>query len=185
MKKREKNYSPAKKPLLIYYYGAGKGKTTAALGTALRAAGAGMHSIILQAIKGDWPSGERISIPKYFKNCITIKALGKGFVGIMGDSKDISEHIKAARDALSAARDAIGSGRYNLIVLDEFGDLPTLKLISATQLTKVVKNANCHIIITGHKPIREIIDIADIVTEMKKVKHHYDSGIIASKGVDF
>jgi len=185
MKKQAKNYSPSNKPLLIYYFGDGKGKTTAALGAAVRAAGHGWRVLILQAIKGSWPSGERKSIPKYLDETIEIKALGTGFVGIMDDKKSKKVHRVAAQRAFDVARNNISSKKYDLIVLDEYGDLPALGLVDTETLIDVITNANCHIIITGHKPIKKIIDISDIVTEMKKVKHHFDSGIIATKGLDF
>lgn len=173
------------KKLVIYYYGDGKGKSTAALGASLRAAGHGMKCLILQAIKGSWPSGECTSIPRYLDGIIDIKALGQGFIGIADDKKKMAVHIAAARRAMNAARRAIALKKYKLIILDEFGDLPGLGLVSTSDLIKLIKHANCHVVITGHKPIKEIIDMADITTEMKKVKHHFDSGIIATKGLDF
>lgn len=185
MKRQVKKYFLSNKPLLVYYYGDGKGKTTAALGACLRAAGHGMKCLILQAIKDSWPSGERKSIPRYLQNNIDIEALGAGFVGIIDDNKSKSVHKTAARKAIRAARRAIASKKYKLIVLDEFGDLPPLGLVDIGMLTNTVSKSNCHIIITGHKPLKAISNIADIVTEMKKVKHHFDSGIIATKGLDF
>lgn len=185
MKRQAKKYSPSIKPLLIYYYGDGKGKTTAALGACLRAAGHGMKCLVLQAIKGSWPSGERKSIPRYLQNNIDIEALGAGFVGIIDDKKKLDEHQKAAKNAIDAARRAVASKKYNLIVLDEFSNLPSLGLIDIKVLLDTISNPSCHIVITGHKPLKAITGIADIVTEMKKVKHHFDSGIIATKGLDY
>lgn len=182
---KAKKYIHDDKPLIIYYCGDGKGKSTAALGAALRAAGHGMKCLVIQAIKGSWPSGERVSIPRYLKSKIDIRAYGEGFVGIMDDKKPISEHITAARRAIAAARRAIAAKKYDLIVLDEFGDLPALDLVDTRQLIDLFIDAHCHIVITGHKPIKKIVGVADIVTEMKKVKHHFDSGIIATKGLDF
>jgi len=185
--KKARKFTPPIKPLTIYYYGDGKGKTSAGLGAALRAAGHNYRCLILQAIKGDWPSGEQFAIPKYLMKMITIKAAGKGFVGIMGDKLSIDDHKKAAEKAINIAHDEISNGKWDLVVLDEYGDLPNMKLITINKLIKCIplKRKKTDVIITGHKPIKKLINHCDTVTNMKKVKHPFDRGIIAKKGIDF
>lgn len=180
-------YKPSIKPLTIYYYGDGKGKTTAALGVALRAAGHGWKVLILQALKGSWPSGERVAIPKYINRSITIKTVGKGFVGIVDDKLPRREHKKAAKDAITLAKKMIASKKWDLVILDEYGDLPSLELISTADLIGAIGShrKKTDVIITGHKPIKGLINSCDLVTRMKSVKHPFKSGIMARKGIDF
>jgi len=187
MTTKAKKYIPATKPITIYFYGDGKGKTTAALGVALRATGHNLRCLILQAIKDSWPSGERQSIGKYFDNKLIIKTVGRGFVGIGGDKLDINDHRQAARKAISTANDEIASGKWDIVVLDEYSDLVSLRLIDVKKLLALISRprGKTDIIITGHKPLSGLIKLSDIVTEMKKVKHHFDRGIIAKKGIDF
>lgn len=186
-KKVAKNFIHSAEPLTIYYYGSGKGKTTAALGLALRAAGHGLRVLVLQAIKGSWPSGERISIPRYLGERITIKALGNGFIGIVDDKTPFDTHKKAASRAIKIARKEIKSEKWDLIVLDEFADLPAHKLMAVRDLVKLAtpKRKKTDIVITGHKAIKLLISRAQLVSEIKKVKHPFDKGIIARKGLDF
>lgn len=185
--KKARKFTPPTKPLTIYYYGDGKGKTSAGLGAALRAAGHNYRCLILQAIKGDWPSGEQLAIPRYLKKMISIKVAGKGFMGIMGDKLPIDDHKKAAEDAIKTARDEISNGRWDLVVLDEYGDLPNLNLATIDNLLMCIPHhrKKTDVIVTGHKPIKKLINYCDLVTNMKKVKHPFDSGIIAKKGIDF
>src|SRR6266576_2951793 len=104
------------KGLTIIYIGDGKGKTSAAAGLAVRAAGTGFKVLYLQFVKGDWPSGERESLAKLG---VEVRLMGRGFVGILGDRKHISEHIKAAEHAKAESIKALQSKKFNLVVLDE------------------------------------------------------------------
>lgn len=184
--KPEKKYTPPNKPLLIYYYGAGKGKTTAALGVAIRAWGMGKRVLILQAIKGNWPTGEYDAIKKIKSNRLNIRRLGCGFVGIMGDKLPRNKHRASAAKAVDKAIVVIDSGQWDLIILDEFADLSDLKLIPSKVLINLLKRPRlCDIIVTGHKPKSGIIKLADIVTEMVKNKHHFDKGVLAKRGIDY
>jgi len=173
-KKAVRNYTHQDKPITIYYYGDGKGKTTAALGLVLRAVGYDMKVLILQAIKGSWPSGEQASI-------------ARGFIGIAHDKLPLYAHRKAACNAMKTARREIESGKWDIIVLDEFADLPTHKLVTIRNLVSLVTGARrkTDIIITGHRPIKLLISRAQLVSEIKKVKHPFDKGIIARRGLDF
>jgi cob(I)alamin adenosyltransferase len=174
-----------KKGLTIIYIGNGKGKTSAAVGLAVRAAGTGMRVLFLQFVKGDWISGERKileSVPN-----IAVKILGKGFVGIINDDRPFEVHVKAALDALEQSRQAIVGGEYDLVILDEALSAYEAKLITVDDIADLikVKPEKVHLCLTGHKRIKKLIDLADLVTEMKMIKHPYYKGILAQKGIDF
>lgn len=171
--------------LLIVNTGDGKGKTTAALGTAIRAAGRGMSVLILQFIKGDWFYGELATLEGFSK--IEVRALGAGFVGIMGDCKPREEHQQAALDALNEARDAIRSETYDMIVLDEITYLPGLGLVPIEAVLEVIdaRPQWLHVICTGRNAPPSLVERADLVTEMKAVKHPFEAGIKAQMGIEF
>jgi cob(I)alamin adenosyltransferase len=174
-----------KKGLTIIYIGDGKGKTSAAVGLAVRAAGTGMRVLFLQFVKGDWISGER----KVLEDTpgITVKILGKGFVGILGDKKPLVEHVKAALDALEQSRQALVSKNFDLVILDEAISAIESKLLTVDDILNLIKikPASVHLCLTGHKRIKKLINAADLVTEMKMIKHPYYKGILAQKGIDF
>ena len=174
-----------KKGLTIIYIGDGKGKTSAAVGLAVRAVGTGMRVLFLQFVKGNWQSGE-ISILEKLPN-ITVKVLGKGFVGILDDQKPLVEHIKAALDALEQSKKALISGVFDLVILDEALSAIESKLLSVDDIASLIKAKpeQVHLCLTGHKRIKRLIDLADLVTEMKMIKHPYYKGILAQKGIDF
>jgi cob(I)alamin adenosyltransferase len=174
--------------MIIYYYGNGKGKTTAAFGAVLRATGYGWSCLVLQAIKGKWLTGEKKAIKRYLAPKVEIETLGRGFVGIHGDTKLTSQHQIAAEAALQEARQAINQRRYRLIILDEYGDLPKLQKDNAIKLLTLIDDAkeqNIHLIITGHQKQPAIAQAADLVTKMINVKHPYECGIMAVEGIDY
>lgn len=173
-----------KKGLNIVYIGDGKGKTSAAAGLACRAAGTGFKVLYLQFVKGDWPSGERESLAKLG---VEIRLMGRGFVGILGDRKPIEEHIKAAQTATTQALEALKSGLYDLVILDEALSAVESKLLDEEDILKIMdaKPENVHLCMTGHKRFKKIIEKADLVTEMKMIKHPYYQGILAQRGIDF
>lgn len=178
--------------MLIIYTGNGKGKTTAALGMALRAAGYGKKVCILQFVKQEsWAEGARLSIRKYLSDYITIKAFGSGFVGIMGDTKDISEHKKSAKSAVREAVKVISSGEYALVILDEIlgslhGGLILKKdVVEILDTLYEIRNTAPDLVFTGRNAPKWLIDKADLVTEMREIKHPFTSGIRAKKGIDF
>lgn len=177
--------------MLIIYTGNGKGKTTASFGMALRSSGYGKKVLILQFVKEEsWPEGARVAIRKTIPN-IEIKALGSGWVGIMGDKKPLSEHKKNALKTVMEAIKAIKSKKYDLIILDEL--LGTLhgKLISKDNVEKIIKSAfvgkqwTVDLVFTGRNAPKWLIAKADLVTEMLEVKHPFQKGIQAKKGIDF
>jgi cob(I)alamin adenosyltransferase len=173
------------KGLIIIYTGNGKGKTTAALGLVLRAVGYKKKCLIVQFAK-NWFTGELVGIKK-LSPLVKIVQGGKGFVGILGDRKPISEHKKAAEDTFAYLYKEAMSGKWDIIVADEIIGSITSKLLSlpkvVTFLTK--KPTNLDIILTGRSAPLVLIKMADLVTEMKEVKHPYQKGILAKKGIDF
>lgn len=172
------------------YIGNGKGKTTAAVGTAVRAAGYGWPVLFLQFMKEEkWPSGERSSLRKLG---VEVLVLGEGFFKIMNDRKPAEMHRLAAEKALSLAREKLFSGKYQLIILDELGSAVEEGLLDRKLVEKLLKDRGkdkntkmVHLIWTGHKKIAWMLKYADLVTEMKKLKHPFDKHIIATKGLDF
>lgn len=174
------------KGLLVVYTGNGKGKTTAALGMTVRAVGYDWKVSILQFIKGSWKYGELDGIKRLAPN-VELEVLGEGFVGIVDDDKPFEEHRAAAKKALEKVKEKIQSGRYNLIILDELNVAVSLGLVTPEEMQEIVemKPEKLHLVITGRGASQWLIDRADMVTEMKEVKHPYQKGILAQKGVDY
>ena len=176
----------SEKGLVIVYTGNGKGKTTAALGMALRAIGYEHKVCMLQFIKGSWHYGEMDSSKKLEPNFELI-AVGKGFVGILDDNSPREEHEKYAAEAVRICREKINSGKYNVVILDEVNYAINLGLIDVQEIIKIIKEkpSNLDLVLTGRDVKEEIVELADLVTEMKEIKHPFKSGIKAKKGIDF
>ena len=176
----------SEKGLVIVYTGDGKGKTSAALGLALRAVGYDHKVCMLQFIKGSWHYGEMDSSKKLEPN-LELIAVGKGFVGILDDTSSREEHQKYAEEALKICREKIFSEKFNVIILDEINYAINLRLISVDDVVKLIKEKpkNLDLVLTGNHAKDEIIELADLVTEMKEIKHPFKSGIKAKKGIDF
>ena len=172
--------------LVIVYTGKGKGKTTAALGMALRAIGYDYKVCMIQFIKGSWHYGEMTS-SKRLEPEFELTAVGKGFVGIMDDKSPIEDHKKIAEEALVIAKEKITSEKYNIVILDEINYAVNLGLVKIDDVLKLIqtKPANVNLVLTGNHVRDEIIELADLVTEMKEIKHPFKSGIRAKKGIDF
>ena len=173
--------------MLLVFTGNGKGKTTSALGNALRFLGAGKRALMVQFIKGPWESGEHKSVLPLSPHFKIIKT-GLGFVGILGDALPIEEHQKAAQDGLRIAGEEIAGGEYQLLILDEVHNALSLKLLSLPDVFDFLdyaKDKTEHIILTGRGAPKEIIERADLVTEMKDIKHPLYRGEKAVKGLDF
>ena len=163
------------------YTGDGKGKTTAALGLALRAAGAGLKVLIAQFVKGR-PCGELNAIAR-FSDLITLKQYGREcFIRHTPESED----IRAAREGLEEVRKLLISGEYNVVILDEANIAVHYGLCSVEDLLELIdsKPEDMELIITGRYADRKIVEKADLVTEMKEVKHYYRKGIKARKGIE-
>ena len=181
----------SRRGLIILYTGHGKGKTTAALGMALRALGHGWRVLVIQFFKGDWPVvfGE-LEMAKRLAPQFELLQLGKGFVGHMGDKKPREEHLAAARQALATARERISSGAYDLIVLDEIIyaiDYAGVQLVSLADVLGLLdaKPPSLHLILTGRSAPQALIDRADLVTDMREIKHPWQQKIPAQEGLDY
>ena len=174
------------KGLVIVYTGKGKGKTTAALGIALSAVGYNHKVCMIQFIKGSWHYGEMTS-SKRLEPEFELTAIGKGFVGIIDDKSPIEDHKKIAEEALQVARNKINSEIYNIVILDEINYAVNLGLINLEDVLEIILNkpADVSLVLTGNYAKDEVIEKADLVTEMKEIKHPFKSGIKAKKGIDF
>ncbi len=174
------------KGLVIIYTGDGKGKTTAALGLCIRAAGYGKKVKIIQFIKGTWHYGELEGI-RLLSDHVELEQMGKGFVGIIDDKEDISTHIKAAESALERARADMHSGKYDILILDELNVALGLRLVKVDAVLDLIaaKPEKLHLVITGRNAHDKVIELADLVTEMREIKHPFRSGILAQEGIDF
>lgn len=172
--------------LVIVYTGKGKGKTTAALGIALRAVGYNYRICMIQFIKGSWHYGEMTS-SKRLEPEFELTAVGKGFVGIIDDKSPRDEHEKIAREALLLSKEKIRTEKYDIIILDEINYAINLGLVKLDDVLELIKNKpqKLNLILTGNHAKKEIIEIADLVTEMKEIKHPFKSGIKAKRGIDF
>ena len=181
----------SRRGLLIVYTGNGKGKTSAALGATLRALGHGWRVLIIQFFKGDWPVvfGE-VEMSKRLAPQLEVLQLGKGFVKHMGDTKPFDEHLAAANEAVRVAKAKITSGDYDLIVLDELIyaiDYAGVQLVSLDDVVALVeaRPPAVHLVLTGRNAPQALIDRADVVTEMREVKHPWQQKIPAQQGIDY
>jgi len=175
--------------MIMLITGNGKGKTTACLGQMMRAVGQGKNAIMWQFIKGPWISGEHkfVATDPRLKGKMEICRGGKGFVGILGDSLPRSVHKKAAQTTLKKSADAIRSKKWDMVVLDEINVAVRLRLIGVRQVLDVIKNEpqNKIIILSGRWAPKSFIKRADLVTEMKEVKHPFNNGTKAEVGFEF
>jgi cob(I)alamin adenosyltransferase len=171
-------------PRIILFTGDGKGKTTAALGMILRAAGHGMKSLVVQFIKAAGETGE-LSACRHLPGVEIIQA-GLGFVPAE-TSPAFAAHKLAAREGLDKAVAAIGGGNYDLVVMDEICPAVTRGLLTGESVASAVKEAGGEtiIVITGRQAPPVLIGLADTVTEMTMIKHGYGAGWPAQKGVEF
>jgi cob(I)alamin adenosyltransferase len=194
----------ARRGLILINTGPGKGKTTAALGTALRAAGNGMRVLILQFLKGSWHYGELDAaaalntalgssgtsaggtISSAPAQNFVIRQLGRGFVKVGGAETD-PEDIRLVEAAWAEAAAAILSGDWDLVVLDEINYAIGYKMLSPEAVAEVLrrKPEMVHVILTGRNAHPLLVELADTVTEMREVKHAYQRGILAQRGIEF
>ena len=170
--------------LIIVNTGHGKGKTTAALGTAFRAAGQGFNIMIIQFIKGSWKYGE-LEAAKKFDN-LSITPMGKGFIKL-GAAIPEPADCKLAEEAWDACEQVILSGDYDLVICDEVNYALAYNLLPVQRVIETLKRkpSAVHVILTGRDAPAEIIELADLVTEMKEIKHPYKKGISAQRGIEF
>jgi cob(I)alamin adenosyltransferase len=174
------------KGLLIVYTGPGKGKTTCALGAAFRAVGQGLRVLMVQFIKGSWHYGELDAAKMLGDDKFEIKPMGRGFVKIGGAETDPAD-IKLAEECWQTGREAIYSGKYDLVILDEINYVISYKMLEADLIVAALRARPepIHVICTGRNAHPNLIELADLVTEMKEVKHPYTKGILAQRGIDY
>ena len=174
------------KGLVIVYTGGGKGKTSAALGLVLRAVGYNHKVCMVQFVKGSWHYGE-LDSAKRLEPEFELVTAGKGFVGILDDKSPREDHVKAANEALVIGKEKIVSGKYDVVILDEINYAVQLELLKLSDVIDVIKSkpTELDLVLTGNHASKEVIELADLVTEMKEIKHPFKSGIKAKKGIDF
>ncbi len=171
---------------VIVYTGDGKGKTTAALGMAFRAIGRGWRVLMVQFMKGTWHYAELDTAQRLAPD-LEIVPMGKGFYRILDDHYTEEEHHQAALAALAFARSKMLSGEYDLLILDEVNNAVSTGLLPLDQVMQLLndKPSDFNVVLTGRGAPQELIDRADLVTEMREIKHPYQKGIFAQKGIDF
>ena len=169
--------------LLIVHTGKGKGKSTAAFGMVLRCLGHGMRVGIVQFVKGVWQTGERIALER-FGELVTCHAMGEGFTW---DTQDRARDVAAARSAWEAAKEMISDPAYRLILLDELNIVLRYDYLPFDEVVATLraKPRDLHLIVTGRNARPELIEAADLVTEMTLVKHPFRSGVKAQRGIEF
>ena len=169
--------------LLIVHTGKGKGKSTAAFGMVFRHIGHGMRAGVIQFVKGAWGTGERTVLEK-FPELVTIKAMGEGFTW---ETQDINRDIVHARQGWEEAKRMIADPSYKMVMLDELNIVLRYDYLPLTEVLDVLLNrpADKHIVITGRNAKEELIEIADLVTEMELIKHPFRSGVKAQAGIEF
>lgn len=171
--------------LLLINTGPGKGKTTAALGTAMRAAGNGMRVLILQFLKGSWHYGELDAAQTLGPNFV-LRQMGRGFVKVGGAETD-PEDIRLVQSAWDEARQAIYSGEWDMVVLDEINYAIGYGMLDPAIVAEALRNRPpmVHVILTGRNAHPLLVELADTVTEMREVKHAYQKGIEAQRGIEY
>jgi cob(I)alamin adenosyltransferase len=172
--------------LVVVITGNGKGKTTSALGMALRACGHGMKVCIIQFMKGDLYAGEWDGVKQM--NCdIELIATGKGFCGIQGNPYPWSEHRANAQDAIDLAGEKLVAGAYDLLILDEINNALKLKLVDLEQVLDLLQNKPrlLHLVLTGRDAHPQVIELADTVSEVREIKHAYRQDIEPQPGIDY
>lgn len=182
-----RKYEPKlKKGLVVVITGNGKGKTTSAVGMAVRSAGHGLRVCIIQFMKGDLYTGEWDGI-KHLAPYVELTATGKGFCGIEGNPYPHREHRQNAQDAVLLVKDKIKSGRYDILILDEINNALQLKLVDHEQVMEILamRPENMHMILTGRDAHPDVIALADTVSEVKEIKHAYRKNIEPQPGIDF
>jgi cob(I)alamin adenosyltransferase len=177
---------PRTKGLVIVYTGDGKGKTTAALGMAFRSAGHRYRVAVVQFIKGTMRAGEEVAA-EMLSPYIDWTISGRGFTAGPWNKASQEEHLAAGREAFRIATEKVTSGEFRMVILDEVLGAVKAGLVTTEQLLDLIaaKPPAVHLVLTGRGAPQEIVDAADLVTEMRPIKHPYEQGIVAQKGVEF
>jgi cob(I)alamin adenosyltransferase len=174
-----------RKGLIVVITGNGKGKTTAALGIALRACGHGMRVCIIQFMKGDLYAGEWDGVKRM--NCdIELHATGKGFCGIQGNPYPWAEHRANAQDAIDLAREKLAGG-YDVLILDEINNAMRLKLVDLEQVLDILRNKPpfMHLVLTGRDAHPQVLELADTASEVLELKHAFRKNVEPQPGIDY
>ena len=175
------------KGLLIVHTGKGKGKSTAAFGLAARAIGNGLKVGIVQYVKGKWETGERV-VMEAFSDQVTIRTMGEGFTW---ETQDRARDIAAARAAWEASKEMIeaarGEGGYDMVILDELNIVLRYDYLPIDEIVETLKQKPeaVHVACTGRNAKKELIEAADLVTEMTEIKHHFRADFKAQSGIEF
>jgi cob(I)alamin adenosyltransferase len=180
-------YKPKKmQGLVVVITGHGKGKTTSAMGMALRAAGHKMKVCIIQFMKGDLYTGEWDGV-KLLSDYVELTATGKGFCGIEGNPYPHKEHRRNAQDAVSLVKEKMSSNRYDILILDEINNALALKLIDYEQVMDILRTRpeKMHMVLTGRDAHPDVVALADTVSEVKEITHAYRKGIEPQPGIDY
>lgn len=175
-----------RKGLVIVHTGPGKGKTTAALGLALRAVGQGLRVVMVQFIKGSWHYGELEAAKMLGEDRFRILPMGRGFVKV-GVEKPDPEDVRLVEEAWSFASENILSGEYDLVVLDEINYAISYHMLDPEKVLEALrrKPEMIHVVLTGRNAHPAIVEFADLVTEMRDIKHPYQRGIVAQRGIEY
>ncbi len=172
------------KGLLIVHTGKGKGKSTAAFGLVARAVGNGMRAGVIQFVKGRWTTGERAVLER-FPDQVTIRTMGEGFTW---ETQDRARDIAAAERAWTAARELMADPSYDLVVLDELNIVLRYGHIDLAEVLETLRNRRpmLHVVVTGRNARPELVEAADLVTEMTQIKHPFrEQNVRAQKGIEF
>ncbi len=169
--------------LIMVHTGKGKGKSTAAMGLAIRAMGHGLKVGIVQFVKGVWQTGERAILDNY-PDLVTIKAMGEGFTW---DTQDRQRDLAAARNAWEAVKAMMAEPAYHMVIADELNIVLRYDYLPIDEIIETLKakRADLHVVVTGRNAKPALIDIADLVTEMTQIKHPFRSGVKAQIGIEF
>src|SRR5213594_1064578 len=183
--KNSRSMSDIRRGLIIVNTGPGKGKTTAAMGTALRAVGQGMRVLMLQFLKGSWHYGELDAV-KAFGDKFVMKQMGRGFVKV-GTEKPDPEDVRMVEQAWTESQQAIHSGDWDLVILDEINYAISYGMLDPAKVAEGLKKKPemVHVILTGRNAHPTIVELADTVTEMRQVKHAYEKGVMAQRGIEY
>jgi len=173
------------KGLLIVFTGNGKGKTSAALGTAFRAIGAGLKVLMVQFIKGSWHYGE-LDTAKLLGDAFEIRVMGRGFVKI-GAEKPDPEDVAMVENAWQTVVDQMHAGRFDMIICDEINYAIHYGMIGVDRVVDDLRARpeTLHVICTGRNAHPKLVEIADLVSEIKEIKHPYEKGILAQRGIEY
>ncbi len=171
------------KGLIQVYTGNGKGKTSAAFGLALRAIGRGLKVYVIQFIKGGFDYGE-LHIMHELPN-FKLKAFGRG--KFITEMPPTDKDVKLAKEALELAQEVVNSDEYDVVILDEVNVALNLKLVDVNEVVDLIKNKPEHVelVLTGRHAPPEVVEVADLVTEMKEIKHPYTKGIPPRRGIEY